>query len=89
MSHLKRLHALPCVVHKFVIGAEQSSPTVVHHLESVRDGDTDYAGVALCDACHKDLHRLSRRGFEMRYKLTPIDLLALTVKALEKEGLLV
>jgi len=83
MTHLDRLHTLPCVVHTYVIGSPQTSPTVVHHLESVRDENTDFAGVSICDDCHKDLHRLSRRGFEMRYKLTPIDLLALTIKALE------
>lgn len=84
MTHIERIHELPCVVHTYVIDMRQTTPTVAHHLESVRDENTDYAAVALCDDCHKDLHRLSRRGFERRYKLNPLDLLALTVKALEE-----
>lgn len=82
-SHLVRLHALPCVVHRFVIGREQTTVTIAHHLESVRDENTAYSCVSICSDCHEELHRLSRRGFERRYKLTEIDLLALTVKLLE------
>ena len=92
MTHLARLHALPCVVCRWM-GMEQKTPTIAHHLESVRDDDSNYAAVAICEDHHKGsgfgIHDLSRRGFEMRTKLNEIDLLKLTVKALDDEGLLV
>lgn len=84
-SYLARIHALPCVVCRHV-GLSQGTPTVAHHVESVRDEHSDYATVALCDSCHKTLHSLSRRGFEMRFKLTDIDLIALTIRELDKQG---
>ena len=86
-SHLARLHELPCVSCTSV-GLRQDTPTVAHHLESVRDSDTDWSAVALCDSCHKRLHSLSRRGFELATKLTQIDLLALTIKAMDKAGMI-
>lgn len=68
-----------------VMGMTQYTPTVAHHVESVRDSVSDYATVALCDSCHKELHRLSRRAFLMKTKLTDIDLIALTIRQLEKQ----
>lgn len=86
-DHLSRLHKLPCVVCT-KMGVEQDTLTVAHHLESIRDENADYAAIAICDFHHKLLHAMSRRSFEMQTKLTPIDLLALTVKAMETEGYL-
>ena len=83
MSHLARLHELPCIVCEHSATRPQASPTVVHHLESIRDELSSYASVPLCDWHHKELHSLSRRGFEARYRLTPIDMLAMTIKLLE------
>lgn len=80
-EHLSRLHDLCCVVCEH-LEIEQDSDTVAHHLESIRDENTSYACVPLCDEHHKELHRLSRRGFEAKYKLSPIDMLGLTVKQL-------
>lgn len=62
-----------------------------HHLEAVRDSDSDYAAVPLCEMHHRGangVHGLSRRGFEARYKLSELALLKLTIKVLEKEGML-
>jgi len=56
--------------------------TQAHHLEIQRDDMTDWAAVPLCVFHHSELHRLSRRGFERQTKLTPIDLLAGTIKLL-------
>jgi hypothetical protein len=87
-KHLERLHELPCVVCSHM-GMPESWPVEAHHLESVRDGMSDYAAIPLCGLHHRSkggVHGLSRRGFEMRYKLTDIDLLALTIRALEKAG---
>lgn len=88
MKHLERIHSIPCVVCVHM-GMAPTWPTEAHHLESIRDGHSDYAAVSLCTEHHRGktgVHGLSRSGFEARYKLTPIDLLALTIKALEKEG---
>ncbi len=84
-AHLSDLHALPCVVHRYVYAKPQESPTVAHHLESVRDANSDYAAVSICDDCHKMLHNMSRKGFERFTKLTELDLLALTIRALREK----
>lgn len=82
MKHLDRLRELPCVVH-YLMFMEQKVPSgPPHHLEFVRDEMTDYAAIPICPECHSWLHRESRRGFERQTKLTPIDLLAGTVKLL-------
>lgn len=83
-EYLARVHDLPCVVCTH-LGQGQDSPTVAHHVESVRDEDSHYAAVAICDAHHRLLHAKSRRGFLMLTKLTDVDLLALTIKAWAKE----
>lgn len=57
----------------------------VHHVESIRDALSEWAIVGLCQFHHQGsqgIHRLSRRGFEMTYKLSQIDLLALQAKYL-------
>lgn len=85
MKHLDRIHELPCVVCENVYGLPQKTPTVAHHLEAVRNGHwVDYTTVALCNDCHTMLHHMSRRGYERMIKLTEIDMLALTIKALFK-----
>jgi hypothetical protein len=70
-----------------MMGTTQTTATQAHHVESVRDGLSDYAVAAICEEHHtgpNGVHGLSRRAFEMRYKLTPIDLIALTVRALDR-----
>ncbi len=81
-KYLARVRALPCVVCE-VMGVKQTTPTAAHHVESVRDGVSDYAVAALCFFHHQGpdgVHGLSRRVFEMRYRLTTVDLLALTIQ---------
>lgn len=81
-EYVARIHDLPCVVCE-LMGAAQTSPTEAHHIESVRDEDSNYAVAALCYDHHEGpngVHGLSRRGFSTRYKLSDIDLMALTVK---------
>lgn len=59
----------------------------IHHVESIRDALSAYAIVPLCYEHHQGpngVHGLSRRGFEARYKLTEIDLLALVNRELNK-----
>lgn len=90
-SYLERVRGCRCVV-CMVMGMTQSTPTVAHHVESVRDGASDYATVALCHDHHQGsqgVHTLSRRAFAMRFGLTDIDLIALTVRQLDRQGVLV
>ena len=78
---LELVSSLPCVV----CGAR---PVSVHHIEDVRDELSDYATVALCYDCHQGpngVHGLSRRGFERRTKLSQLDLLKRTIKAIARE----
>ena len=80
-SWLELVSSLSCVV----CGAR---PVEVHHIEDVRDELSDYAVAALCPECHRGyqgVHGLSRRGFERRTKLSQLDLLKRTIKAIAKE----
>lgn len=89
-EHLERVRSLRCVVCR-TMGIVQSTPTTAHHVEAVRDEVSDYATVALCHDHHQGpngVHGLSRRGFEMRYRLSDIDLLALTTRALDREDVI-
>lgn len=86
VSYLERVRGLPCVVCR-IMGTPQEGPTFAHHVESVRDGLSDYATVALCHWHHQGaggVHTLSRRVFQMRYGLSDVDLIALTVRALDR-----
>lgn len=85
-DYLDKIHGLPCVV---CVHMGMQSPHAVHahHVESVRDELSTYATVPLCEPHHtgpNGIHGLSRRGFEARYKLSQVDLLAITNKLLEK-----
>lgn len=86
-QHKKRIHQLPCIV-CFKMGMEQSTPTVLHHPESIRDENADFGGVALCDEHHKLLHAMSRRSFHTLTKLTEFDMLALTIRMMDREGMM-
>lgn len=79
--HLAALHELPCVV-TLALEGRRVPAEVVHHVESVRDELSDFGGIPMTDYWHKELHRLSRRGFETRTKLSEVDLLCWTVKLL-------
>jgi Recombination enhancement, RecA-dependent nuclease len=80
-----RVRDIGCIVclHLGVSG----SPASIHHVESIRDGLSSYAVVPLCPGHHtgpEGVHGLSRRGFEARYKLTEIDLLAMVNRELNR-----
>ena len=84
-AHLARVHNVPCIICSRM-GQEQTSPTVAHHVQSVRDEASSYATVALCADHHKQLHSVSRRAFAMRYRVDDVDMLALTLSALDRDG---
>lgn len=87
-DHLERVHEIPCVV-CVKMGMAPRFPVHAHHLESVRDELSDYAAVPLCPDHHQGpngIHGLSRRGFEMRYKLSDMDLMKIKLWLMDKAG---
>lgn len=86
--HMERVAGLPCVLCQH-IGAGERYGVQVHH---IREGQgaaqraDDMLTVALCEPHHQGplgVHGLGRRGFERQYKITELDLLAMTLEALE------
>jgi hypothetical protein len=86
-AHLARLHDLPCIICTRQ-GTEQTTRTTAHHLEHIRDELSDYSAISICATHHEMLHAMSRRSFEMQTKLTPIDMLSLTIMAMEERGMI-
>lgn len=91
-QYKKLVHELPCVVHWLFL-QEKVYGVTGHHLESIRDALSHFAMIPVCHEHHQGpngIHGLSRRGFELRYKLTEIDLMAGTIQLLmnrdEKKG---
>lgn len=81
-AYQDRVRELGCVVCE-----EKSGDVQLHHVESIRDGLSEYAVVPLCEYHHTGaggVHGLGRRSFVARYKLTDVDLLAMVAKALNK-----
>lgn len=86
-AHLERVRSLPCVICN-MMGVPQSTQTAAHHVESVRDGVSDYATAALCFDHHQGaqgVHTLSRRVFAMRYECSDVDLIAMTLRLMDKQ----
>ena len=82
-EYLNRVASIGCVLCRYLELGE--TPAEIHHVENVRDELSDYAVVALCPEHHRGatgVHGLSRRGFVARYKLTDVDLLAMTAREL-------
>jgi hypothetical protein len=80
-----RLLALPCVL-CLHMGIHRPSDEL-HHAGDASDRD-DWNQVPLCRGCHQGpngIHGLRRRGFEARYKLTEMKLLAMTRRLYAKE----
>ncbi len=78
------IHGLPCVV-CFLQTGERRYGVHGHHLESVRDGLSDWLMVPLCLEHHdrsspNSIHALTRRGFYTRYKLDDLALIAGTIR---------
>ena len=89
-SYQDRVRALGCVVcAETELVTYPKDDVQLHHVESIRDGLSDYAIVPLCEWHHTGgggVHGLGRRGFVARYKLTDVDLLALVAKGLSNES---
>lgn len=85
-AHLDRVARLGCSLCRHLGYGE--TPAQLHH---IREGQgmgqraSHYLVVPLCPEHHQGqsgLHGLGTRGFEARYKLSELDLLALTIAAL-------
>ncbi len=85
--HLTRVAALGCILCRHLDRGE--TPAEIHHLregQGAAQRGSDFTAVPLCPACHRGadgLHGLGVRGFQRRYKLDELDLLAMTIEALE------
>ena len=86
--HVWRVKSLPCVLCKH-LGLDAYPPSDAHH---IREGQgaaqraDDMLTAALCKEHHQGasgVHGLGRKGFYSRYKLDELDLLAMTLEALE------
>lgn len=81
-DYVSILHTLPCAA-TFIILGKRVKAQEVHHPEFIRDGLSDWMGIPLTIDMHRGangIHGLSRRGFERRYKVTEMDLIAATIK---------
>lgn len=86
--HMERVAGLHCMLCYHITGQKRYG-VHVHH---IREGQgaaqraDDMLTVALCPACHLGpggVHMLGRKGLYARYKLDELDLLAMTLEALE------
>lgn len=86
---MERVAGLPCVLCRHLTG----EPRYGVHVHHVREGQgaaqraSDFLTVALCPEHHtgaSGLHGLGRKGFYARYKLDELDLLSMTLEALER-----
>lgn len=85
--YLDRVRGLPCVICLHRMG-QKTYGCHAHHPESIRDEISDWSCIALCREHHQGptgVHGMSRRSFEMLWKLSPIDMIALTIREYAKE----
>jgi hypothetical protein len=85
--HLSRLAELGCILCAHL--GTPGTPAQIHHLredQGAAQRGSDWTAIPLCEPHHTGaagLHGLGRRGFETRYRMSELDLLALTIEALE------
>jgi hypothetical protein len=84
--HMHRVAQVPCVLCKHMgLG---DTPAQVHHLKfgtGASDRAHDCLTIALCPEHHtgkSGVHALKEHGLYLRYKLSELDLLAMTLEAL-------
>ena len=77
---------VPCVLCTHLGLGE--TPSLVHHMKlgtGASDRASDYLTIALCQFHHVGeggVHQLKEKGLRLRYNLSEIDLLAMTIEAL-------
>ncbi len=83
---MSRVAKVPCVLCTHMGLGE--SPAIVHHMKlgtGASDRASDVLTIALCPAHHvgpEGVHTLKEKGLRLRYNLSEIDLLAMTLEAL-------
>lgn len=88
-SYQARVRQLGCII-CLEFPAPNCGALTLHHVESIRDGLSEYAVVPLGHYHHQGaggVHGLSRSVFVMRYKMTDVDLLALVARELDRRGI--
>ncbi len=84
--HMGRVAGIGCILCRHI--GEADTPAEVHHLREGRGASqrgSDWLTVPLCPEHHRGnsgIHGLGRKGFETRYKLSELDLLAMTMEVL-------
>lgn len=85
--HMARVASIGCILCRHL--GTLDTPAHVHHLREgvgAAQRQSHYLTVPLCPPHHTGpdgLHGLGTRGFYTRYKMDELDLLALTLEALE------
>jgi hypothetical protein len=83
-----RVAKVPCVLCNY-LGLANDSPALVHHMKygtGASDRASDYLTISLCYEHHvgeSGVHTLKEKGLRLRYNLSELDLLAMTLEALE------
>lgn len=84
--HMARVARVPCVICDLQGLGE--SPSVVHHLkyrQGAADRASDWLTLAVCPFHHVGeggIHTLKERGLYLRYRVSELDLLAMTLEAI-------
>jgi len=85
--HMARVAGIPCVLCGHMGLGE--TPAIVHHLKygtGASDRSSHFLTIALCPEHHvgaSGVHKLKEHGLYLRYRLSELDLLAMTLEALE------
>lgn len=85
--YMTRVAGLGCILCRHQGNA--GTPAEIHHLregQGAAQRGSDWTAVPLCAEHHRGasgLHGLGVRGFTRRYKLDELDLLAMTIEALQ------
>ena len=84
--HMAKVARVPCVLCAYMgLGKSES---VVHHMKlgtGASDRASDFLTIALCPEHHvgpSGVHTLKEKGLRLRYNLSEIDLLAMTIEAI-------
>lgn len=86
--YLEKVASLGCILCAHL--GRGYSAAEIHHLregQGAAQRGSDWTAVPLCPECHRGsggLHGLGTRGFSTRYKLDELDLLSMTIAALNK-----
>lgn len=85
-KHMGRIASLGCILCQHL--GDPGTPAEVHHIREGQGASqraSDWLTIPLCPEHHRGnggIHGLGRKGFETRYKLGELDLLAMTLEAL-------